>query len=271
MPESLFGKETPQFGTAEYQGVPSPDVCKLCQQPIMGQYYRANTAMLCPGCAERVRQQAPQDSHGAFMRALFFGLGGFVVALVAYSLIGILLRGWTIGYLALGVGWIVGKAMMTGSKGVGGRRYQIVAVLLTYAAVSMSAVPIGISLAWNQISEQSQKASHPPAQTSQPADQTSHPPAQTSPQPATAEQKPADSASQPQDAKQPDSKPSVGAFLGQLLWWGLASPFLGLQDGIGGILMLVILFVGMQFAWRMTRGVHIMVDGPFQTASATKE
>jgi hypothetical protein len=268
MPDSLFGKDTPQFGTAEYQGAPAPDICKLCQQPVMGQYYRANTAMLCPGCAERVRQQAPQDSHGAFMRALFFGLGGFVAALVAYSLIGILLRGWTIGYLALGVGWIVGKAMMTGSKGVGGRRYQIVAVLLTYAAVSMSAVPIGISLAWNQISdkvrtEQSAKTSQPPAQTSQP-------PADSSPQPGSSEQKPADSASQPQDAKEEGSHPGLGAALGQLALLGLASPFMELQEGIGGVLMLVILFVGMQFAWRMTRGVHIMVDGPFQTASSAK-
>ena len=37
-----------------------------------------------------------------------------------------------------------GKAMHLGSRGVGGRRYQLVAVLLTYLAVSLSAVPIAI-------------------------------------------------------------------------------------------------------------------------------
>lgn len=47
-----------------------------------------------------------------------------------------------IGYVSLAVGFIVAKAMMMGSNGVGGRKYQITAVLLTYAAVSLSALPI---------------------------------------------------------------------------------------------------------------------------------
>ena len=36
------------------------------------------------------------------------------------------------------------KAIMKGTNGIGGRRYQIAAVALTYAAVSLSAIPIGI-------------------------------------------------------------------------------------------------------------------------------
>src|SRR4051794_29196851 len=34
--------------------------------------------------------------------------------------------------------------MMTGSGNIGGRRYQIAAVVLTYAAVSMAAIPIAL-------------------------------------------------------------------------------------------------------------------------------
>ena len=49
----------------------------------------------------------------------------------------------TIGYIALAVGWLVAKAIMKGSNGIGGRRYQVAAVLLTYAAISLAAVPIG--------------------------------------------------------------------------------------------------------------------------------
>ena len=37
------------------------------------------------------------------------------------------------------------KAMMKGSGGIGGRRYQVAALLLTYGSVSMAAVPIAIS------------------------------------------------------------------------------------------------------------------------------
>src|SRR5262249_46342538 len=85
MPENEIPKDTPQFGTAEYHGEPAGDICKLCQQPITGQYYRANTAMLCHGCAERVRSQLPQDSHAKFVRGILFGIGGFVVGLALYA------------------------------------------------------------------------------------------------------------------------------------------------------------------------------------------
>ena len=62
---------------------------------------------------------------------------------------------------------------------------------------------------------------------------------------------------------------SFARALGTLAVLGLASPFLELQDGFGGVLMLVILFVGMRFAWRMTAGrATIVVDGPFNNARA---
>jgi hypothetical protein len=47
--------------------------------------------------------------------------------------------------MSLAVGYIVGKAMMKGSAGLGGRRYQVVAVALTYAAVSLSFIPLVVS------------------------------------------------------------------------------------------------------------------------------
>ncbi len=58
--------------------------------------------------------------------------------------------GIIIGYISLAVGWMIGKAIMKGSGGVGGRRYQITAAALTYCAVSMAAVPIGIHYAGEQ-------------------------------------------------------------------------------------------------------------------------
>jgi len=48
----------------------------------------------------------------------------------------------TIGYMAPAVGFMVARAMMMGSKGIGGRRYQITAVILTYAALSLALLPI---------------------------------------------------------------------------------------------------------------------------------
>jgi hypothetical protein len=36
----------------------------------------------------------------------------------------------------------VGKGIQKGSNGLGGRRYKIAAVALTYAAISFSAIPV---------------------------------------------------------------------------------------------------------------------------------
>ena len=252
MPENEIPKDTPQFATAEYHGDPAGDICKLCQQPITGQYYRANTAMLCHGCAERVRSQMPQDSHARFVRGILFGIGGFVVGLALYAGFTIL-TGIEIGFVSLAVGWLVGKAIMMGSGGVGGRRYQIAAVLLTYEAVSMAAIPITISIiAKKGRTEQSARTSQPEAQDSQ--------------QPGAAGQDSRDSGT---GAKQSASHSFAGT-LGLLALLGLASPFLGLTTGFSGIIGLVILFVGMQFAWRITAGSRVVIDGPFQLSSAAK-
>ena len=142
-----FNNPTPQFGTAEYATAPGANSCQFCQQPIGGTYYRVNAAMACPACAERMRTEIDLDKHAAFVRALAYGIGAAVVGLIGYAMIAILLQGWVISYMSIGVGWLVASAMMKGSNGVGGRHYQIAAALLTYAAVSMAAIPIWIHFA----------------------------------------------------------------------------------------------------------------------------
>jgi hypothetical protein len=50
---------------------------------------------------------------------------------------------------------------------------------------------------------------------------------------------------------------------------GLASPFLELAEGGSGFIGLIILFVGMRFAWKMTAGrSNVKLEGPFQLANA---
>ena len=244
-----------QFSTAEYASQSSADTCKVCRQPITGKFYRANNAIVCGRCADRVRQETPQDSHAAFVRALLFGLGGFAIGLALYAGF-VIATGISIGYLALAVGWIVGKAMMVGSGGVGGRRYQVAAVLFTYAAVSMAFIPIALS-AMKKVKTQ-------PAQTQQQA--------QAAPQ---AGQDPANQADEqtqePTRAKNNSRKPAMSfvAAVGMLAMIGLASPFLELQEGFNGALGLVILLVGMRFAWRMTAARNsVVVTGPFEKSAS---
>jgi len=146
-----FSNPTPQFGTAEYATTPGGNRCEFCEQPLSGTYYRVNAAAACLGCAEKMRGEIDKDKHAAYVRALTYGIGAAVVGLIGYALIAILLQGWVISYMSIGVGWLVGTAMMKGSKGVGGRRYQVAAALLTYAAVSMADVPIWIHFAAGRV------------------------------------------------------------------------------------------------------------------------
>lgn len=198
--------DTPQFATAEYQGKPA-ETCKFCGQTIGGPSYRVNGSTACSACADRARQAAPGQTDTAFPRALLLGIVGAAIGMALYSAFTIITH-VKIGYVSLAVGFIVAKAMMMGSNGVGGRKYQITAVLLTYVAVSASTIPIVAFLL---------------------------------------------------------NIPVSAIPLARLVQVGLTSPFLELQaDAFRGGIGLVILFVGMRIAWKMTQGkAQAVVEGPF--------
>jgi hypothetical protein len=125
-------------------------------------------------------------------------MGAAVGGLVFYASFTIITHMY-IGYVALVVGLMVGKAVMAGSRGQGGLHYQITACALTYAAISLASIPILLS--------------HVP----------------------------------------PGAAINWAALAGPLLTAGIASPFLALRRGPSGIIGLVILFVGLRVAFRLTR------------------
>jgi hypothetical protein len=208
--------------------------------------------MACQRCTEQVQSRLPKDSHSAFVRGILFGVGGAIIGLILYSAFGII-TGLEIGYVSLAVGWLVGKAMKKGSNGIGGRRYQIVAIALTYIAVSLSAIPIGISQALKE------RDSRPHVQ-----------------QKSSSSTEKADiddgsngvNASAPAGSANVHQPKSLAAVAGSLLFVGLASPFLELQEGFSGIIGLVILLVGIQIAWKMTGAPKLDIVGPFRVAAS---
>lgn len=134
---------SPQFGTAEYVGTPGGDHCHFCHQPIGARYYRVNSSMACPGCAEKVQFELGYDTAGAFTKSLLFGLGAAALGSVLYAVFMIATQ-ISLGYATLAVGWMVGKAMIKGSGGTTGRRYQVAAAVLTYLASTLARVPVWI-------------------------------------------------------------------------------------------------------------------------------
>lgn len=244
MTNSISGKPAPQFSTAEYVENPGANTCQVCGQPAGPNYYRLGDAISCRNCAPKLAASMTQDNHAVFMRSIVLGIGGAIVGMALYSGFTIL-TGIYIGYVSLAVGFIIAKAMMIGSKGVGGRHYQIAAVLLTYAAVSLSAVPIALA----QIAKHRDHARTHQTQIQPSSSQTS----QSAEQPTSPDQQTADASEAPKTNSNP-SRPGLGAMIGKLFFIGLASPFLELQDGFNGVIGLVILFVGIRIAWKMTAG-----------------
>lgn len=227
------------FDRASYAGDPAgPDRCAYCQSEIAGEYYRVSGNLACNVCAQKAQSLIPPNSHGAFARAVSFGAAAAVLGCIGYALLTIS-TGWTIGYAAIGVGWIVGWAMKQGAKGNGGRRYQVAAALLTYAAVAVAFVPILLH---------ESKAAKVTA-TTQSADAT----------PGAAVQPPAPTA----------PHTNVGTFLlgiVELLGIGLVSPFLMIFSSFAsGALNLFIIFIGVRFAWQAMTPPHVAVEGPYQT------
>lgn len=238
-------KPTPQFETAEFQTKAGIDTCCVCHQQIAGSYYRINSRMTCPPCAERLKGSIPKDSHAAFARAVTYGAAAALVGLALYALVGIV-TGLVIGYVSLAVGWMVGKAMMKGSGGLVGRRYQLIAILFTYAAVSIAAVPIGIAEYMKEKKPQSSRS----AQTTDAG------------QPANAG---SNSEVPGEQAQTPPLHRNAASVFGYLALLGLASPFMDFwSDPFHGLIGFVILLVGLRIAWQMTRGhPPLVIDGPF--------
>jgi len=228
-----------QFQHAEalpQEGAPGSQLCVACRRPTGNTYFHAQGQAVCPLCAERIQsgQQAPPAS--SLGRAVLYGLGAAVAGCILYALVAII-TGWQIGWVALIVGTLVGKAIRHASNGMGGRPQQILAVILTYFAISTSFVPVVLYEA----------AKHPerfarPAQTEE-ARQA----AQT-------------------EARERPVRTVVGALV-SLLLLGLAAPFFDVAS-VSGLITLFLIFIGMQRAWKLTARPEILIMGPYESAPA---
>ena len=211
-----MASSVPDFSKAEF--VREINTCNECQQPLVGNYYRKNDAMVCASCALQTRAIGPESEHAAFVRAIGLGLVGALLGCALFAFVETAFH-FTIGYLAIACAYFVARGMRYGSGGLGGRKYQIAAAVLTYLSVSMAFVPEviyavskeGTGIAWGR----------------------------------------------------------MGMWL-YLLKMGFISPLLELQDnGFNGVIGLIILAVGIRYAWRTMAGsayttrMGDQVSGPY--------
>jgi hypothetical protein len=118
--------------------------CALCGTPIFLEFYRVDGRLACSTCGEAARSGGALGSASSFSQGLISGLGAAALGMGLYAAFTIFTH-FYLGYVAVGVGWMIGRAMMKGSRGVGGPKYQLAAVTLTYLAISLAAIPIRVA------------------------------------------------------------------------------------------------------------------------------
>ena len=216
----------------------SGPVCVVCKRPVGATYFHAQGQTVCPDCAQRIEsgQQAPPAISLA--RAALYGGGAALAGCALYALVAIVTNA-EIGLIAILIGWMVGKAIRHASHGLGGRPQQILAIVLTYFAISTSYIPVMIYQMFVHPS--------PAVQKQIAAKKAARPSGQVTSDPVTAQ----------------PAATAVGKLLLALLLLAAVAPFLQLTGGIGGLISLFILFLGLQRAWVLTARSEILVMGPY--------
>jgi hypothetical protein len=131
------------FHRAEYgSAAPLAENCEFCTRGLSGEYFSVDDHRVCGPCAARVGAMQAANTSGVFLRSIATGvLAAAMSGLVYFSLYRLTGGSWMV-FAAIGVGYAIGKAMRVGSYGFGGRRYQVMAALLTYMAVVLASTMV---------------------------------------------------------------------------------------------------------------------------------
>lgn len=234
-PEQLPGVGELQFRRAQpivSTETPADRTCAACKQPISGEHYQVQNQVICASCAGKIRAGQQSQQPVPLFRAVIYGAGAALAGCLLYAIV--LAMGVQIGIVALAVGWMVGKAIRHGSYGTGGRPQQIVAVALTYFAISTSFFPAALFIGAKHAMEAKSAVKNQP------------------------------DANAPLPVQEAKPKISARGAVGGLLVFAVISPFLELKySPVGGLISLFILFIGLQRAWAMTARHEIIVTGPY--------
>ena len=226
---------------------PSPVVvCKGCSLTITTQYYDVNGHALCGTCRDGVAAAAETPNGiAAFVKAACFGAGAGVVGAAIYYAV-IAFAHLEIGIVAILIGYMVGYSVRRGANGRGGRRFQVLAAVLTYLAVAMAYSPLAI-----QEAMQDKKPAAQPAA-------------------ATAGTEAPAPVSDP-DTRPPVQRPSNGVLFTFVVLVGLmlALPVLVVVGSFpSGLISAFIIFIGMRQAWKMTTAPVLRIAGPYRVGAS---
>ena len=255
-----------QFQKAEFAG--GTPTCVACKSAIEKTYFHFNGKVICPACAQKAAAwQRPPDKK-CVLRGLMYGTGAALLCSAGYAVF-TMVTNMEAAVVAIAAGFVIGKAVRTGSRGLGGRRLQVLAVTLTYLAILAAHLPPAINAVREHTKEAAAKKT---AQAAEPRAGL-----------VAAPQTPASEEATVGTPRIASSQKRPRTLVGRILGWivavvivgagvvalALVAPFTLLAGGIGGIISLVIIFFGLQQAWRQTRRDPGVLTGPYELDGAS--
>jgi hypothetical protein len=135
------------FERAEFENQQEPTlVCGYCKKPLSVQYWQIAKRPACADCRGVVQRELEAGkSLNRFLGALGYGVLAAIAGCAGWVLVTKVV-GYQIGLVAIGIGYLVGKAVRKGAGGQGGTRYQVLATFLTYSAIALARLPEIIEL-----------------------------------------------------------------------------------------------------------------------------
>ena len=235
--------------------------CAVCGRSVGASYYTANGKPICASCRDVVTSAAATPrSPGPLLLAGLFGLGAAVAGAAIYYAV-IAIANLEIGIVAILIGYMVGWAVRKGAGGRGGRRFQILAVALTYWAVGLAYAP----LAFKQMVGDTKKTS-PSALTT---DSTAAPTiGERLGDSVQAVANTADSTAKTAPGDNEVSRSQALRAIGALALLVFALPVLSVFGSLPfGLISALIIFIGMRQAWQMTAAPQLEISGPYRVGT----
>lgn len=118
--------------------------CARCHRSL-DEYWTFDGAVLCRSCAEALREarHSGEGAAGRVGKAFAFGVGGMLAGAAVWYAVARYAH-LEVGYIAILLGWLVGKGIYLGSGKRGGLGYQVMAIILTYLGIGVAGVPFAI-------------------------------------------------------------------------------------------------------------------------------
>ena len=236
--------------------------CAVCGRSVGAEYYHANGKPICDACRHVVTAAAATPrSVGPLLTAGVFGLGAAIAGAAIYYAV-IAIANLEIGIVAILIGYMVGWAVRRGAGGRGGRRFQILAVVLTYWAVGLAYTP----LAFKELSKDRKVRATESlkSDSTAPAGPTIGERLGDTTRATTA----ADSASKAVASAKAMSGRDVAVAVGGLFILTFGLPLLSVFGSMPlGLISALIIFIGLSQAWRMTGRPALEISGPYRVGS----